>query len=194
LLRRWFLLRVSKGMGATTSNFSIRKAFTSFAWGLLLLSGCHLSTESPIQIEPQNVQMISKNGITFILVPLGVLDKGSRTLRVHLRHSILDLTTDDKRNYRLRGSDTSDFVLHHSDKKYADIYPVIWKESWVDRVMAHKDAVVPAENQKFIPMLYLYRGTLTGLAHMTLHLVYSYPQTASNDEIILDLPQSPSQK
>jgi len=169
----------------------MRRFFTSFAWGLLILSGCHLSTESPIQIEPQNVQIISKNGITFILVPLGVIDKGSRTLRVHLRHSILDLTTNDKRNYRLRGSDTSDFVLHHSDKKYADIYPAIWKESWVDRVMAHKDAVVPAENQKFIPMLYLYRGTLTGLDHMTLHLVYSYPQTASNDEIILDLPQSP---
>ncbi|MHB1756396.1 MAG: hypothetical protein ACYCT9_02650 [Leptospirillum sp.] len=191
MLWRWFLLRVSVRVGSTTSNFSMRRFFTSFAWGLLLLSGCHLSTESPIQIEPQNVQIISKNGITFILVPLGVIDKGSRTLRVHLRHSILDLTTNDKRNYRLRGSDTSDFVLHHSDKKYADIYPSIWKESWVDRVMAHKDAVVPAENQKFIPMLYLYRGTLTGLDHMTLHLVYSYPQTASNDEIILDLPQSP---
>ena len=191
MLWRWFLLRVSVRVGSTTSNFSMRRFFTSFAWGLLLLSGCHLSTESPIQIDPQNVQIISKNGITFILVPLGVIDKGSRTLRVHLRHSILDLTTNDKRNYRLRGSDTSDFVLHHSDKKYADIYPSIWKESWVDRVMAHKDAVVPAENQKFIPMLYLYRGTLTGLDHMTLHLVYSYPQTASNDEIILDLPQSP---
>jgi hypothetical protein len=181
-------------MGTILSTSSIRKTFFSMAGALLLLSGCHLSTESPVQIEPQNVQIISKNGITFILVPLGVLDKGSRTLRVHLRHSILDLTTDDKRNYRLRGSDTSDFVLHHSDKKYADIYPPNWKESWVDRVMAHKDAIVPAESQKFLPMLYLYRGTLTGLAHMTLHLVYSYPQTASNDEIILDLPKTPSPK
>jgi len=164
------------------------------AGAVLLLSGCNLSTESPVQIDPQNVQIVSKNGITFILVPLGVLDKGSRTLRVHLRHSLLDLTTDDKRNYRLRGSDTSDFVLHHSDKKYEDIYPPIWKEAWIDRAMAHKDAIVPAESQKFLPLLYLYRGTLTGLAHMTLHLVYSYPQTASNDEIILDLPQASSPK
>lgn len=185
---------MSKELGSTISGSSIGKAFISLAGAAVILSGCHLSTESPIQIEPQNVQIISKNGITFLLVPLGVLDKGSRTLRIHLRHSILDLTTDDKRNYRLRGSDTSDFVLHHSDKKYGDIYPSIWKESWVDRVMAHKDAVVPAENQKFLPMLYLYRGTLSGLAHMTLHLVYSYPQTASNDEIILDLPQAPSTK
>ncbi len=181
-------------MGLTASLSFVGKSFISLAAIVLLLSGCHLNTESPIQIEPQNVQIISKNGITFILVPLGILDKGSRTLRVHLRHSILDLTTDDKRNYRLRGSDTSDFVLHHSDKKYGDIYPSIWKESWVDRVMAHKDSVVPAESQKFLPMLYLYRGTLAGLDHMTLHLVYSYPQTASNDEIILDLPKSPSPK
>ncbi len=183
-----FLLRVN--LMKKTTGVSFSRSFRAMVvfFVCTLLAGCHLSTESPIQIQPESVQVTNKDGMAFILVPLDVLDKGSRTLRVHLRHSLIDLETTDKRNYRLRGSESSDFILHHSDKKYSDVYPPLWKESWTDRAMAHKDAVIPAETRKFVPLLFLYRGTLPDLKSITLHLVYSYPQTATNDELILDLP------
>lgn len=106
-----------------------------------------------------------------------------------MRHSLIDLTSGGM-NFRVRGSDTYTFILHHADKPFPSIYPSSWSRSWVDHDLSHKDVVVPAETRKAFPLLFVYQGKLGSVEHMTLHLVYSYPQTATNDETLLDVPVS----
>lgn len=157
--------------------------------GSLLLASCHMKTSSPLDILVGSPKVFSQNDTTFILVPLDITDKGSRTLRIHLRHSLIDLSSGGM-HFRVRGSDTYTFILHHADKPFPSIYPSSWSRAWVDHDLSHKDVVVPAETRKAFPLLFVYQGKLESISHMTLHLVYSYPQTATNDETLLDVPVS----
>ncbi len=134
-------------------------------------------------------KVIAQDDTTFILVPLDVTDKGARTLRVHLRHSLIDLSAGGM-NFRIKGSDTYTFILHHADKPFSSVYPSSWSRSWVDHALSHKDTVVHAVSRQSFPLLFVYQGKLGNIDHMTLHLVYSYPQTATNDEVLLDVPMS----
>ncbi len=164
--------------------------------GLLLvfsvfLTGCHLQTSSPLEIRAGVPQFFQFHDMTFLLIPLEVTDRGSRTLRIHLRHTLLDMTTKGEMNFRLRGSKTYDYILHHADKPFGTVYPSGWPAGWVDHSLSHKDVVVPAVHKVTFPLLFLYRGLLSSATHMTLHLVYSYPQTATNDELMVDVPMVP---
>ena len=171
-----------------------------FRWrGLLLaafsfafLSACHLQTSSPLEINTGKPTLVSMNDMTFILVPLEITDKGSRTLRIHLRHCLLDLSTNGGQNFRLRGKDTYTFILQHADKPLQSVYPAGWSSRWINHALSHKDIVIPAVHRESFPLFFLYRGRLSGFQHMTVHLIYSYPQTATNDEILLDISPAPT--
>ncbi|MHB1605128.1 MAG: hypothetical protein ACYCTV_01870 [Leptospirales bacterium] len=167
-----------------------------FLPGLLLvfsqfLTACHFQTSSPLEIRAGNPQFFQFQDMTFLLVPLEVTDRGSRTLRVHVRHTLLDLSTKGEMNFRLRGSGTYDYILHHADKPFETVYPMGWPSIWVNHSLSHKDVVVPAVHKMEFPLLFIYRGRLSSATHMTIHLVYSYPQTATNDELLIDVPTSP---
>lgn|GEM_PF-2705072 len=167
--------------------FSLKGVLASISF-LLLLSACHLQTSSPLKIQAGKPLLLGLNDMTFILIPLDVTDSGARTLRIHLRHTLLDMTTSTDRNFRLRGKDTYTYILQHADKPFASVYPSAWPVRWVNHSLSHKDVVIPAVHRKSFPLLFIYRGRLSGTKHMTIHLIYSYPQTATNDEILLDVP------
>lgn len=156
------------------------------------LTSCHLQTSSPLEIRAGNPQFFQFHDMTFLLIPLEVTDRGSRTLRVHLRHTLLDMSTKGEMNFRLRGSGTYDYILHHADKPFETVYPQGWPSHWVNHSLSHKDVVVPAVHKVEFPLLFLYRGTVSSATHMTIHLVYSYPQTATNDEFLVDVPTGPT--
>ncbi|MCL4461526.1 MAG: hypothetical protein M1297_07455 [Nitrospirae bacterium] len=163
------------------------EGFLSAAFSLFLLCSCHLQTSSPLRIQTGNPVLVSMNDMTFILLPLEITDRGSRTLRIHLRHSLLDLSTSGGQNFRLRGKDTYTYILQHADKPFRSVYPAQWHPRWVNHVLSHKDVVIPAVHRSSFPLFFLYRGRLSSFQHMTIHLIYSYPQTATNDEILLDI-------
>ena len=169
-------------------TFISPRVFCASFFFLLFLSGCHLQTSSPLKIQPGKPILLSQNEMTFIMIPLDVTDSGASTLRIHLRHTILDLTTSTDRNFRLRGKDTYTYILQHADKPFASVYPSAWPVRWVNHSLSHKDVVIPAIHRKSFPLLFIYRGRLSGTKHLLLHLIYSYPQTATNDEILLDVP------
>ncbi len=178
-------------MGRFSRFFFWRGLFFA-TFSFFLLSACHLQTSSPLRIKTGTPSLVSMNDMTFILLPLEITDRGSRTLRIHLRHCLLDLSTTGGQNFRLRGKDTYTFILQHADKPSKSVYPPEWHSRWINHVLSHKDIVIPAVHRKFFPLFFLYRGRLSGFQHMTIHLIYSYPQTATNDEILLDI-SSPTQ-
>ena len=153
----------------------------------LLLSGCTIKTHSPLSFKPEAPVMVEKNGITFILLPIVIVDKGSRTLRIHLRENILDLTANDT-HFRLRGHKSYRFILKNASKPFDDLYPATWKRSWTDHYLSHADWVVPAISQKALPLLFILPGPPPDPRKLILHLSYSYPQTATFDEVRLEVP------
>ena len=75
-----------------------QKKIFGISWllfGFMVLSACTIRTHSPLKFTPQAPTIEEKNGITYIYLPIEIEDKGSRTLRVHLRENILDLTARD---------------------------------------------------------------------------------------------------
>jgi len=153
----------------------------------LLISGCTIRTHSPLSFKPGAPIMEEKNGITFILLPIEITDKGSRTLRVHLRENILDLTSNDQ-HFRLRGKKSYRFILKNANKPFKDLYPVSWKTRWTDHYMSHQDWIVPAISQKSLPLLFILPGPPPTPRKLILHLSYSYPQSATFDEVKLTVP------
>jgi len=131
--------------------------------------------------------MEEKNGITYILLPVEIEDKGSRTLRVHLRENILDLTSNDQ-HFRLRGKKSYRFILKNATKPFKDLYPASWQSKWTDHYMSHQDWVVPAISKKTVPLLFILPGPPPPPRKLILHLSYSYPQTATFDEVRLVVP------
>jgi hypothetical protein len=176
-------------MGRVSRFFRGRVLFFA-AFSFAFLSACHLQTSSPLEIKTGKPTLVTMNDMTFILVPLDITDKGSRTLRIHLRHCLLDLSTNGDQNFRLRGKDTYTFILQHADKPIQSVYPAEWHSRWINHVLSHRDVVIPAVHRKSFPLFFLYRGRLSSFQHMTVHLIYSYPQTATNDEILLDISSS----
>ncbi|MHB1285357.1 MAG: hypothetical protein ACYCYP_02145 [Leptospirales bacterium] len=184
-LSRFFRIQTSD----RSSHFSSGPVLCGLLFALSLsLTGCHLQTSSPLEIHAGTPQFLQSHDMTFLMISLDVTDRGSRTLRVHLRHTLLDMTTVDEMNFRLRGKKTYDYILHHADKPFEATYPAGWPSRWVDHSLSHKDVVIPAEHRMTFPLLFIYRGLLSSAKHMTIHLVYSYPQTATNDELLIDVP------
>lgn len=154
---------------------------------LILLSSCTIRTHSPLAFHPSAPMMEEKNGMTYILLPIEIEDKGSRTLRIHLRENILDLTANDQ-HFRLRGKKSFRFILENASKPFKDLYPASWKTEWTDHYMSHKDWVVPAISKKTVPLLFVLPGPPPTPRKLILHLSYSYPQTATYDEVRLIVP------
>lgn len=154
---------------------------------LLLLSACTIRTHSPLSFKPGPPVLEERNGITFILLPLEIVDKGSRTLRVHLRENILDLTANDQ-HFRLRGKKSYQFVLKNANKPFKDIYPGSWKMEWTDHYMSHQDWVAPAISKTLVPLLFVLPGPPPNPRKLILHLSYSYPQSATYADLRLTVP------
>ena len=164
-----------------------RYAFFFAFFGLALLSACTIRTHSPLKFNPQAPIIESKNGITYIYLPIEIEDKGSRTLRIHLRENILDLTANDQ-HFRLRGKKSYTFILQNANKPWKDIYPPGWQSGWTDHYMSHQDWIVPAISKKVVPLLFVLPGPRPSPRKLILHLSYSYPQTATFDELRLIVP------
>ena len=158
-----------------------------FLLSLFLLSSCTIRTHSPLSFHLSPPVMEEKNGITYIFLPIEIEDKGSRTLRIHLRENILDLTANDQ-HFRLRGKKSYQFMLENASKSFKDLYPSSWKTDWTDHYMSHQDWVVPAISKKIVPLLFVLPGPPPSPRKLILHLSYSYPQTATFDEIRLVVP------
>ena len=156
-------------------------------FGFMVLSACTIRTHSPLKFTPQAPTIEEKNGITYIYLPIEIEDKGSRTLRVHLRENILDLTANDQ-HFRLRGKKSYTFILQNANKPWKDIYPRGWRTEWTDHYMSHQDWVVPAISKKVVPLLFVLPGPPPSPRKLILHLSYSYPQTATFDELRLIVP------
>ncbi len=154
---------------------------------LFLLSACTIRTHSPLSFRPSAPVMEEKNGITYILLPIEIEDKGARTLRIHLRENILDLTANDQ-HFRLRGKKSYRFILKNASKPFKNLYPASWKSDWTDHYMSHQDWVVPAISKKTLPLLFILPGPPPTPRKLILHLSYSYPQTATFDEVRLVVP------
>ena len=156
--------------------------------GVVLLTSCTIRTHSPLSFKPQTPIIEEKNGITYITLPIKIDDDGSRTLRIHLRENILDLTANDQ-HFRLRGKKSFTFILQNANKPWKDIYPQGWQSAWTDHYMSHQDWVVPATSKNVvIPLLFVLPGPPPSPRKLVLHLSYSYPQTATFDEIRLIVP------
>ncbi len=162
-------------------------SFGILCLSLFFLAACTIRTHSPLKFRPSPPIIEEKNGITFITIPLEIEDSGSRTLRVHLRENILDLTANDQ-HFRLRGKKSYRFILENASKPFKDLYPPSWKSDWTDHYMSHQDWVVPAISKKTVPLLFVLPGPAPVPRKLVLHLSYSYPETATYDEVRLVLP------
>ncbi|MGC8499936.1 MAG: hypothetical protein ACP5OS_02000 [Leptospirillia bacterium] len=167
--------------------FNAKKLFGLFMAGLFLLSACTIRTHSPLSFKPQAPTIEEKNGITYILLPIEIEDKGSRTLRIHLRENILDLTANDQ-HFRLRGKKSYRFMLKNASKSAGLLYPPSWQSKWTDHYISHQDWVVPAISKRVVPLLFVLPGPPPSPRKLILHLSYSYPQTATYDELRLIVP------
>ena len=155
--------------------------------GFLFLPACTIRTHSPLKFRPQAPIIEEKNGITYIYLPIEIEDKGSRTLRIHLRSNLLDLTANDQ-HFRLRGNKSYAFILQNANKSWNTIYPKDWQSTWTDHYMSHHDWVVPAISKTVVPLLFVLPGPPPSPRKLILHLSYSYPQTATFDDLRLTVP------